>query len=101
MFMKDEKILNEINCIQKCAGAKDKYMSIKSKIPHYSYGYAKSTYEKLEKYELRTTLPLVKEDECLIVRLDGKGLTARFKDNSELFLSDFQQISSHLICLLP
>lgn len=89
MFIKDEKTLHETNCTQEFAGAKDKCMSNKSRIPPYSYGYAKSIYEKLEKYELRTTLPLVKEDECLIVRLDGKGLTARFKDNSELFLSDF------------
>ena len=64
-------------------------MNDKQKIPPYSYGYAKSTYEKLEKYEMSTTIPFIKEDEVLIVRLDGKGLTARFKDNNELFLSDF------------
>ena len=64
-------------------------MKDEQKIPPYSYGYAKSTYEKLEKYEMSTTIPLIKGDEVLIVRLDGKGLTSRFKDNNELFLSDF------------
>lgn len=64
-------------------------MNDKQKIPPYSYGYAKSTYEKLEKYEMSTTIPFIKEDEVLIVRLDGKGLTSRFKDNNELFLSNF------------
>ncbi len=64
-------------------------MSDKSKLPPYNYGYAKRTYEKLEKYEISTKLPLLKWDDCLIVRLDGKGLTSRFKNNSELFLSDF------------
>ncbi len=64
-------------------------MNDKQKIPPYSYGYAKSTYEKLEKYEMSTTIPFIKEDEVLIVRLDGKGLTSRFKCDSELFLSDF------------
>lgn len=64
-------------------------MNDKQKIPPYSYGYAKSTYEKLEKYEMSTAIPFIKEDEVLIVRLDGKGLTSRFKCDSELFLSDF------------
>lgn len=64
-------------------------MNDKQKIPPYSYGYAKSTYEKLEKYEMSTIIPFIKEDEVLIVRLDGKGLTSRFKCDSELFLSDF------------
>ena len=64
-------------------------MNDKQKIPPYSYGYAKSTYEKLEKFEMSTTIPFIKEDEVLIVRLDGKGLTSRFKCDSELFLSDF------------
>ena len=64
-------------------------MNDKQKIPPYSYGYAKSIYEKLEKYEMNTTIPFIKEDEVLIVRLDGKGLTSRFKSDSELFLSDF------------
>ena len=64
-------------------------MNDKQKIPPYSYGYAKNTYEKLEKYEMSTTIPFIKEDEVLIVRLDGKGLTSRFKCDSELFLSDF------------
>ena len=64
-------------------------MNDKQKIPPYSYGYAKSTYEKLEKYEMSITIPFIKEDEVLIVRLDGKGLTSRFKCDSELFLSDF------------
>lgn len=64
-------------------------MNDKQKIPPYSYGYAKSTYKKLEKYEMSTTIPFIKEDEVLIVRLDGKGLTSRFKCDSELFLSDF------------
>lgn len=64
-------------------------MKDEQKIPPYSYGYAISTYEKLEKYEISTTIPFIKEDEVLIVRLDGKGLTSRFKNNNELFLSDF------------
>lgn len=64
-------------------------MNDKPMIPPYSYGYAKSTYGKLEKYEISTELPVVKDDECVIVRLDGKGLTSRFKDDNELFLSDF------------
>ena len=64
-------------------------MNDKQKIPPYSYGYAKSTYEKLAKYEMSTTIPFIKENEVLIVRLDGKGLTSRFKCDSELFLSDF------------
>ncbi|MDY6367340.1 MAG: tRNA(His) guanylyltransferase Thg1 family protein [Clostridia bacterium] len=61
----------------------------KQRIPPYSYGYAKATYDNLEQYEITTTIPRIKEDECLIVRLDGKGLTSRFKKNNELFLSDF------------
>ena len=64
-------------------------MCDKPMIPPYSYGYAKSTYGKLEKYEISTELPVVKDDECESVRLDGKGLTSRFKDDNELFLSDF------------
>ena len=49
MFIKDGKTLNETNCTQEFAGTKDKCMSNKSRIPPYSYGYAKSIYEKLEK----------------------------------------------------
>ena len=56
---------------------------------NYSYGYAKATYEKLEQYEVSMQVPPIEPDESLIVRLDGKGLTARFKSNEELFLSDF------------
>ena len=37
-------------------------MNDKRKIPPYSYGYAKSTYEKLEKYEMSTTIPFIKEE---------------------------------------
>lgn len=62
---------------------------MEQKIPPYSYGYAKSTYKELEHFELSTKISQVKDDECLIVRLDGKGVTSRFKDNKELFLSDF------------
>lgn len=57
--------------------------------PNYSYGYAKATYEKLEQYEVSMQIPPIKSDESLIVRLDGKGLTARFKSDNELFLSEF------------
>ena len=57
--------------------------------PNYSYGYAKATYEKLEKYEVSMQVPPIEPDESLIVRLDGKGLTARFKSDTELFLPDF------------
>jgi len=64
-------------------------MNDKPKIPPYSYGYAKSTYEKLEGYEISTTISEIKEEECLIVRLDGQKLTSRFKDDGELFLPDF------------
>ena len=64
-------------------------MSDEPKIAPYSYGYAKCTYEKLEKYEINTLLPSMQENECLIVRLDGKGLTSRFKEEGKLFLSDF------------
>ncbi len=42
MFIKDGKILHETNCTQEFAGTKDKCMSNKSRIPPYSYGYAKS-----------------------------------------------------------
>lgn len=58
-------------------------------VPNYSYGYAKSTYEELEQYEVSMQVPPVKADESIIVRLDGKGLTARFKSDTELFLSEF------------
>ncbi|MDE5563128.1 MAG: tRNA(His) guanylyltransferase Thg1 family protein [Clostridiales bacterium] len=58
-------------------------------VPNYSYGYAKSTYEKLEQYEVSMQVPPIKENESIIVRLDGKGLTARFKSDTELFLSEF------------
>jgi len=64
-------------------------MNDKQNIPPYSYGYAKNTYEKLERYEISTEIPQIKDDECLIIRLDGRGLTSRFKNNEELFLSDF------------
>ena len=81
--------LKKLKKCWKSRNKKDNYMKDEQKIPPYSYGYAKSTYEKLEKYEMSTKLPFINVDECLIVRLDGKGLTSRFKDNSELFLSDF------------
>lgn len=58
-------------------------------VPNYSYGYAKSTYEKLEQYEVSMQVPTVKAEESIIVRLDGKGLTARFKSDTELFLPEF------------
>ncbi len=64
-------------------------MNDKQKIPLYSYGYAKNIYKKMEKYEISNKFPALKENECLIVRLDGKGLTSRFKDKDKLFLSDF------------
>ena len=57
--------------------------------PNYSYGYAKATYEKLEQYEISMQVPAIKADESIVVRLDGKGLTARFKSDTELFLPDF------------
>ena len=57
--------------------------------PNYSYSYALATYEKLEKYEVSMQVPSVGIDESVVVRLDGKGLTARFKNHEELFLSDF------------
>ena len=64
-------------------------MNDKPKIPPYSYGYAKSAYEKLEEYEISTTISEIKEGEFLIVRLDGQKLTSRFKDDEELFLPNF------------
>ena len=57
--------------------------------PNYSYGYAKATYDKLEQYEVSMQVPTIKADENIVVRLDGKGLTARFKSDTELFLPDF------------
>ena len=57
--------------------------------PNYSYGYAKATYEKLEQYEISMQVPAIKADESIVVRLDGKGLTVRFKSDIELFLPDF------------
>mgnify|MGYP006361358843 FL=1 len=48
MLIKDGKTLHETNCTQEFAGTKDKYMSNKSRRPPYSYGYAKSIYEKLQ-----------------------------------------------------
>ena len=54
--------------------------------PNYSYSYALATYEKLEKYEVSMQVPSVGIDESVVVRLDGKGLTARFKNHEELFL---------------
>ncbi len=57
--------------------------------PNYSYGYAKSTYDKLEQYEISMQVPSIGTDESIVIRLDGKGLTARFKSDSELFLPDF------------
>lgn len=59
-------------------------------LPNYSYSYAITTYEKLIQYELSMQVPSLEANESLIVRLDGKGLTARFKSENELFLSDFQ-----------
>lgn len=58
-------------------------------LPNYSYSYAITTYEKLAQYEVSMQVPSIESDEGLIVRLDGKGLTARFKRENELFLSDF------------
>ena len=58
-------------------------------LPNYSYSYAINTYEKLAQYEVSMQVPSIESDESLIVRLDGKGLTARFKSENELFLSDF------------
>lgn len=62
---------------------------IKQKMPNYSYTYAKSTYDKLVQYEISIQVPPIADDESLIIRLDGKGLTSRFKTDDELFLSDF------------
>lgn len=61
----------------------------KTTVPNYSYGYAIATYKKLEQYEISMQVPPIKPDESIIVRLDGKGLTARFKSHEELFLPDF------------
>ena len=58
-------------------------------VPNYSYGYAKSTYEELEKYEISMQVPAIKLNESIIIRLDGKGLTSRFKSDNELFMPDF------------
>ena len=58
-------------------------------LPNYSYSYAITTYEKFIQYEVSMQVPSIEADESLIVRLDGKGLTARFKRENELFLSDF------------
>ena len=58
-------------------------------LPNYTYSYAITTYEKLIQYELSMQVPSLEANESLIVRLDGKGLTARFKSENELFLSDF------------
>lgn len=58
-------------------------------MPNYSYGYAKSLYEKLEQYKVSMQVPSVKTDESIIVRLDGKGLTARFKSDTDLFVPEF------------
>lgn len=58
-------------------------------VPNYSYWYAKSTYEKLEHYEVSMQVPTVKAEESIIVRLDGKGLTARFKSDTDLFIPEF------------
>lgn len=89
MFIRHQLQLRKTKCGQEFSDAKDKYMINKTSIPPYSYGYAKSTYDKLKKYEKTITLLSIKEDECLLVRLDGKGLTSRFKDKGEFFLSDF------------
>ncbi len=89
MVIKDEKILIGTNYSQEISGVEDKNTNNKLIIPPYSYGYAKSTYEKLQQYEISTNIPQIKEDECLIIRLDGKGLTSRFKDNKKPFLPDF------------
>ena len=62
---------------------------IRPKKTNYSYGYAKAQYAKLEKYEISMQIPTINDEESLIIRLDGKGLTSRFKNNKELFLSDF------------
>ncbi len=59
------------------------------KIPPYSYGYAKTTYDKLIQYEITSTIKELRNEEVLIIRLDGKGLTERFKDEKELFLPEF------------
>ena len=58
-------------------------------VPNYSYGYAKSTYEELEKYEISMQVPAITLNEGIIIRLDGKGLTSRFKSDNELFMPDF------------
>lgn len=84
MFTKVEKSLKEKNYKLKFDSVKDK-----PKIPPYSYGYAKSAYQKLKKYESTKALPKIKRDKCLIIRLDGKGLTSRFKNDNALFLPDF------------
>ena len=64
-------------------------MNNKTKTPPYSYGYAKRIYKKLKGYEISTEIPEIKDGECLIIRLDGVGMTARFKRKNELFISDF------------
>lgn len=48
-----------------------------------------SMYKELEQYEVSMQVPTVQSNESIIVRLDGKGLTARFKSDTELFLADF------------
>lgn len=56
---------------------------------NYSYRYAIDNYEKLKRYELTSQIPAIADNDCIIIRLDGKGLTSRFKDNEHLFISDF------------
>lgn len=97
MLIKVEKTLNKTNSRQEFASTNNNDIRKKTEIPNYSYGYAKSTYEKLKKYEIKTMVPPIKESECLIVRLDGKSLTSKFKDKGELFSSDFHLAMKHVL----
>ena len=60
-----------------------------SKVINYNYGYALSKNKKLLEYEKSNQIDNITEEDALMVRLDGKGLTKRFKTEDKLYLQEF------------
>lgn len=67
----------------------EKNKNKKQKKLFYSHKQAINKYKLFKNDEKIFDLSNVKSSECIVIRLDGKGLSKRFKSRHEIFLSDF------------
>lgn len=61
------------------------------------YWKSKKMYPPLKKYEISMKVPEIKEDQSLIIRLDGIKMSARFKNKEEMFLFEFYDTMKNII----